>query len=65
MKVIDLIIKLQNLPPNHEVMLDFTPDNSNMFKFASIETADEFDIDDSGNLVVILSPFDYGDLPEN
>ncbi len=36
MKVIDLIIALQDLPPNMNVMMDVTPTGSNMFHFKEV-----------------------------
>lgn len=43
MTVIDLIIKLQSMPPNIEVMLDVSPDNGSVFKFVSFEEVEELD----------------------
>lgn len=58
MTVIDLIIKLQQLPPNMEVMLDHTRDESAMFKFVEVNYVDKVDTEISGE-VVIISPIIY------
>jgi hypothetical protein len=55
MKVIDLIIKLQDLPPNMDVMIDQTVEGSTMFKFCEINSADELETA-AGEKMVVLSP---------
>jgi hypothetical protein len=57
MTVLDLIIKLQQLPPNMEVMIDHTRDESNMFKFVEINFAGEVETSLNEKLVV-LSPLE-------
>lgn len=52
MTVIDLIIKLQQIPPNLGVMFDVTPENAEMFKFVSVDDCEE--IEDSCNDKYVL-----------
>lgn len=58
MKVIDLIIALQDLPPNMEVMLDHTTEESTMFKFVELNHVDEV-LTSTNEKIVILSPYQY------
>jgi hypothetical protein len=53
MKVIDLIIKLQQMPPNMEVMLDVTSGNGNMFHFKEINEVEEIETALKEKMVVI------------
>jgi len=57
MKVIDLIIQLQKMPPNKEVILDQTNPDMDMFKFVGINTVEEIETD--GEEFVLLSPMIY------
>jgi hypothetical protein len=68
MTVIDLIIKLQNLPPNYRVMID-VPHGGEMFKFADLIEVEHTQIesnDMNGAMIdiVMLSPYQM-DIPEN
>jgi len=45
MKVIDLIIKLQDLDPNMQVLVDVTKDDSNMFRLVELAEAEEVGIE--------------------
>ncbi len=58
MTVIDLIIQLQKLPPNMEIMIDHTREESKMFKFVELNFADEVETA-TGGKIVLLSPFEY------
>lgn len=58
MTVIDLIIKLQQLPPDMEVMIDQTIAGSEMFKFAEVNWCDEVTTALSQD-IVLLSPHEY------
>lgn len=58
MTVLDLIVKLQNLPPNMEVMIDVTHEGCTMFKFSEINFVDQIELAAiNGGDIVILSPF--------
>ena len=46
MKVIDLLIALQDKDPNMEVMVDQTNENMSLFKFSNLMTADVVGIPD-------------------
>lgn len=55
MTVLDLMIKLQSLPPNLEVMIDHTPEGAKMFNF--VEAIDCYQIKEGalGRELVIIS----------
>jgi hypothetical protein len=60
MTVIDLIIKLQNLPPKLDVLMDVTRDESEMFKFVEVMDAGVISLEDTGGGdVVVLTDKDY------
>jgi hypothetical protein len=60
MTVIDLIIKLQNLPPKLDVLMDVTRDESEMFKFIEVMDAGVISLEDTGGGdVVVLTDKDY------
>lgn len=61
MKVIDLIIELQKMPPNLEVVLDKTdvPTGAEFFILKGINCVEEVEIPGIGECVM-LTPFDYG-----
>lgn len=61
MKAIDLIIKLQQLPPNMEVKID-VPNMAGIFKFADILEVERISIE-SHDDIIMLSPYEM-DLPE-
>lgn len=58
MTVIDLIIKLQQLPPNMEVMIDHTKEETTMFKFVELNYCDEVTTA-VGEKIILLSPYEY------
>lgn len=53
MKVIDLIIKLQQLNPNRTVMFDATKENADMFKLVSIDEAEEIETSEGEQYVLL------------
>jgi hypothetical protein len=53
MKVIDLIIKLQQMPPNMDVMLDATTNEGTMFHFKEINEVEEVETALGEKMVVI------------
>ena len=57
--VADLIAELQKLPKDIQVMLDCTPDGSEVFRLHSIVTCGEYEIETGTPPVVVLAPFDY------
>lgn len=57
MTVIDLIIKLQKLPPNKEVILDFTKPGMEIFKLLGIHSVEE--IEAGGQEFVMLTGMNY------
>lgn len=63
MKVIDLIIKLQQMPPNKEVMLDHTTEGATMFKFVEVNEVSECRTA-TGEDIVLVSPFVYEENSE-
>lgn len=58
MTVIDLIIKLQQLPPNTQVMLDVTKQSGGMFKFSAVASVEAVTPAEH-NEIVLLSPYEY------
>lgn len=59
MKVIDLIIKLHQMPQDLEVILDKTnPGDPDFFVLKGVNDAQEVEVDGIGNCV-LLTPFDY------
>jgi hypothetical protein len=58
MTVIDLIIKLQQLPPNMEVMVDHTREEGTMFKFVELNYCDEVTTA-TDQKIILLSPYEY------
>lgn len=58
MKVIDLIIRLQQLDPNTTVVIDSTKDDSKVFHFMELANVDEVVTPDNQKLIM-LSPFEY------
>ena len=58
MTVIDLMIQLQKLPPNMEVMIDHTREESKMFKFVEVNYVGEVDTA-TGGPIVLISPVEY------
>ena len=65
MTVLDLIIRLQQLPPNMEVMLDVTKQSGSMFHFTDIVSVDE--TTPSGHKeIVLITPYEFeGEQSDN
>lgn len=63
MTVIDLIIKLQQLPPNMQVMLDVSKQSGNLFKFADVVNIEEV-TPEGHNEIILISPYEF-DEEEN
>jgi hypothetical protein len=54
MKAIDLIIKLQQLPPNMEVMIDISREDPNSaFHFVALEYADQIGLATGGEIIAL------------
>lgn len=65
MKVIDLIIKLQQCDQNLPVCLDVTKEGSPIFKIVSIDSCEEIETS-TDYKCVMLSPHDYeADINDN
>jgi hypothetical protein len=58
MKVIDVIIRLQQLDPNLPVVIDSTRENAKAFHFTDLANVDEVVTSDNQK-IVMLSPFEY------
>lgn len=66
MTVLDVIIKLQQLPPNLRVMVD-VPHAGEMFKFATVVEVEKIQINDEQGQteeIVMISPYEM-DLSDN
>ena len=60
MTVIDMIIKLQQLPQNMRVMID-VPHGGESFKFADVVEVEKIQIDDQiggSEEIIMLSPYE-------
>ena len=64
MTVIDLIIKLQQMPQNMEVMWDATHEGQ-MFKFESIDGCEEIETSEKEKFVVLHCGVDKYEQNEN
>ena len=62
MTVIDAIIALQQLPPNMKLYIDYTRENSDVFKFGELVSIEEIETDLDGKIGLISNGF-YGDEP--
>lgn len=56
MKVIDAIIKLQQLDPNMTILMDVTPAGSKMFHFAELAEIEEVEEDEDQAAFVAMFP---------
>lgn len=56
MKVIDAIIKLQQLDPNMTILLDVTPQGSKMFHFAELAEIEEVEQEEDQSAFVAMFP---------
>jgi hypothetical protein len=59
MTVLDLMIKLQSMPPNMEVMIDHTAEGMQMFKFTGITDCYQVKEGATETDIVIISPHEY------
>ena len=58
MTVIDLIIKLQQMPQNMEVMFDETKNEAEMFKFTSIDGCEEIETATGEKIISLYNGID-------
>ena len=63
MTVIDAIIKLQQLDPNSELMIDGSKEEGNQFRFLSVIEIDEAELP-TGQKVVICFPYESDLMPD-
>lgn len=59
MTVIDLIIKLQQLPPNMEVVLDLTRDEAIGFHFKEVVSVEKIGTPVTEGEMVMISPNEW------
>lgn len=64
MKVIDLIIKLQQLPLDMKVMIDASNENTDMWKFKALAEADEVETPTGDKFVALFSESSITDEQE-
>ncbi len=65
MKAIDLIIRLQQLPPNMEVMFDATNDGSEMFKLVSVDECEEIETESREKFILLSCEVDKQSPSQN
>lgn len=65
MKAIDLIIKLQQLDPDKQVMIDVSPNGSEMFHLLPVSNIDEVECSGGENVIMLFADYENKEQNQN